>query len=62
MVCVVKIINTVMEYLKCNVCNNEPGEKRKFMNRSTYKVITGIIAQFFSVENKVEIKIRGNIM
>lgn len=51
-----------MEYLKCNVCNNEPGEKRKFMNRSTYKVITGIIAQFFSVENKVEIKIRGNIM
>ncbi|KAG6795898.1 hypothetical protein HZU73_08791 [Apis mellifera caucasica] len=42
-----------MEYLKCNVCNNEPGEKRKFMNRSTYKVITESCI-VFSCENGEE--------
>ena len=28
------------------------------MNRSTCKLITGTIAQFFSIEDKVEIKVR----
>ena len=53
MICVVKIVNTVMEYLKCIVYNIEPGKKRKFINKSTCKIITGTIAQFFSVEDKV---------
>ncbi|KAG9427819.1 hypothetical protein HZU67_10511 [Apis mellifera carnica] len=44
-----------MEYLKCIVYNIEPGKKRKFINKSTCKIITESTALCFLMKMVKEV-------